>query len=157
MIVPRITPHELVIYHKYAVCLPWQRREALKKIGDEMVAAVAAGTPLAKAAADKKLTLTTPPPLVRQPQQGAAVPPALTVKLFAAKVGDTITVADNTGVYVAQLKEIQTPNSTPPEAAATLGTELGNASRYDFVAELTEALKKRFPVNIHRDVLDKSF
>jgi peptidyl-prolyl cis-trans isomerase D len=155
--VPSVKPLDQV---KDQVVAAWQleqRREAVKKIGDEMLAAVAAGTPLAKVAADKKLTLTTSPPLVRQPQQGAAVPPAVAVKLFAAKVGDTVTAADSGGVYVAQLKEIQTPDATPPEAAATLNTELGNATRYDFVAELTEALKKRFPVNIHRDVLDKSF
>jgi len=34
-------------------------------------------------------------------------------------------------------------------------TELGNAARYDLVGQLTEALKKRFPVTIHHDVLDK--
>jgi peptidyl-prolyl cis-trans isomerase D len=154
---PSVKPLDQV---KDQVTAAWQleqRREAVKKIGDEMVAAVAAGTPLAKVTADRKLTLTTPPPLVRQPQQGAAVPPALLVKLFAAKIGDTVSAADNTGVYIGQLKEVQTPDSTPPEAAATLNTELGNAARYDFVAELTEALKKRFPVDIHHDVLDKSF
>jgi hypothetical protein len=39
--------------------------------------------------------------------------------------------------------------------AKGLQGELSNAARYDLVGELTAALKKRFPVTIHRDVLDK--
>jgi peptidyl-prolyl cis-trans isomerase D len=154
---PSVKPLDQV---KDQVTAAWQleqKREAIKKIADELVAAVAAGTPLAKIAADKGLTLTTSPPLSRQPQQGAAVPPALAVKLFAGKVGDTVSATDTGGVYVAQVKEIQAPDSTPPEAAAALGTELGNAARYDIVGELTTALKQRFPVTIHHDVMDKSF
>jgi peptidyl-prolyl cis-trans isomerase D len=121
------------------------------------VGAVSAGTPLAIAAAGKKLTATTPPPLSRRPQPGASVPPPLVAKLFAAKIGDVVTAGDGSGAYVAQLKEITAPESTPPDAAKGLRTELGNSARYDLVGELTEALRKRYPVTIHRDVLERLF
>jgi len=132
-----------------------QKQDAVKKQADALAAAVAAGTPLAKAAADQKLTVTTPDPIGRRPKPGAGVPTPLAAKLFDAKVGDTVVATDSAGAYVGQLKEIKTPDSTPADAAKALQTELGNAARYDLVGQLTEALKKRFPVTIHHDVLDK--
>jgi peptidyl-prolyl cis-trans isomerase D len=134
-----------------------QKRDAVKKQADALAAAVAAGTPFAKAAADQKLTVTTPPPLSRRPKPGSAVPAPLAAKLFDAKIGDTVVASDSAGAYVGQLKEIKSADSTPADVAKGLQTELGNAARYDLVGELTDALKKRYPVTIHRDVLDKSF
>jgi peptidyl-prolyl cis-trans isomerase D len=134
-----------------------QKQDAVKKEADALAAAVAGGTPLAKAAADQKLTVTTPPPLSRKPQPGSGVPAPLVAKLFSAKIGDTVTASDEAGAYVGQLKEIQTPENTPASAAGGLQAELGNSARYDLVGELTDALKKRYPVTIHRDVLDRSF
>jgi peptidyl-prolyl cis-trans isomerase D len=134
-----------------------QKTDAVKKEADALAAAVAAGTPLAKAATDQKLTITTPPPLSRRPQPGSTVPAPLAAKLFGAKVGDTVVASDSAGAYVGQLKEIKSADSTPADVAKGLQTELSNAARYDLVGELTEALKKRFPVTIHRDLLDKMF
>ena len=45
------------------------------------------------------------------------MPPALAGKLFGAQKGETVTAEDETGAYVAQLKEIQLPEApqgTPP-------------------------------------------
>jgi peptidyl-prolyl cis-trans isomerase D len=133
-----------------------QKQDVVKKEADGLAAAVTGGTPLATAAATEKLTVTTPPPLSRKPQAGSAVPAPLAAKLFTAKIGDVVTAVDDTGAYVAQLKEIQTPDSTPGAAAGTLQGELGNSARYDLVGELSDALKKRYTVTIHRDVLDRS-
>jgi peptidyl-prolyl cis-trans isomerase D len=134
-----------------------QKKSAVKKSADELVAAVASGTPLAQAAAAKGLTLTTSPPLPRRPEAGSAVPAAVVVKLFGAKIGDVVTAEDAGGAYVAQLKEIKVPDAPPDAQAKALTAELGTAARYDLVGEFTEALKKRFPVTIHRDVLDRLF
>jgi peptidyl-prolyl cis-trans isomerase D len=134
-----------------------QKQVAVKKEADAIAAAVSSGTPLATAATAQKLTVTTPPPLSRRPQPGDTIPAPLVAKLFDAKVGDTVSASDAAGAYVAQLKEIQSPQSTPPAAAGGLQSELGNAARYDLVAELTGALKKRYPVTIHQDVLERMF
>ncbi len=134
-----------------------QKKDAVKKIADDLAAAVAAGTPLAQAASAKGLTVTTSPPLPRRPESASAVPAVVIVKLFAAKSGDTVTAEDAGGAYVAQLKEIKIPDAPPEGEAKALTSQLGTSVRYDLVGELTEALKKRYPVTIHRDVLDRQF
>jgi peptidyl-prolyl cis-trans isomerase D len=157
VIAPRVKPIGEV---KDRVTAAWQTQEkqdAVKKTADALVAAVSSGTPLAKAAADKGLSVTTSPPLPRRPDAAAPVPGAVIVKLFAAKIGETVVADDAGGAYVAQLKEIKTSDAAPDDQAKALGTELGNAARYDMVGALTEALKKRFTVTIHHDVLDRLF
>jgi peptidyl-prolyl cis-trans isomerase D len=134
-----------------------KKEDAVKQEADAIAAAAGAGTTLAFAAADKKLPIATSPPLSRRPQQDSGVPGPLVAKLFAAKIGDIVTASDSSGAYVAQLKQAQTPDSTPADVAKGLQTELGNATRYDLVGELTDALKKRYPVTIHHDVLDRMF
>ena len=145
---------------KDQVVVAWtaeQKQQAVKTEAEALAAAIAGGTPIAKAASDKGLTVTTTQPLGRRPAQGSAIPPSLVAKLFGAKVGEAVVVSDANGAFVAQLTAINLPDSTPAGAASGLQTELGNAARYDLVSELTEALKKRFPVTIHRDVLEKQF
>jgi peptidyl-prolyl cis-trans isomerase D len=134
-----------------------QKKDAVKKIADDLVAAVAAGTPLAQAASAKGLTVTTSPPLPRRPEGASAVPAAVIVKLFAAKTGDTVTAEDAGGAYVAQLKEIKIPDAPAEAEAKALAAQLGTSVRYDLVGQLTDALKKRYPVTIHRDVIDRIF
>ena len=134
-----------------------QKVQAVKAEADAIVAAANAGTTLAFAAADKKLGMTTTQPLSRGPQQGSSVPAPLLAKLFGAKVGDIVTGSDNAGAYVAQVKSIQIADKTPPAAVAGLRDELGNAQRYDMIGALTDALKKRYPVTIHHDVVDRLF
>jgi peptidyl-prolyl cis-trans isomerase D len=134
-----------------------QKKAAVKKTADDLVAAVAAGQPLAQAASAKGLTVTTSPPLPRRPEGATAVPAAVIVKLFAAKTGDTVSAEDAGGAYVAQLKEIKVPDAPPEAEAKALTSQLGTSVRYDLVGELTEALKKRYPVTIHHDVIDRMF
>jgi peptidyl-prolyl cis-trans isomerase D len=134
-----------------------QKLNAVKKTADDLVSAVGAGTSLATAATAKQLTLAPTPPLSRRPQPGSNVPAPLVAKLFSAKVGDIVSANDGSGAYVAQLRAIQAPENAPPDETKALQTELGNAARYDLVGELTDALKKRYPVTIHHDVLDRLF
>lgn len=157
IVAPRVKPLGDVKDRVVAAWQAEQKQQAVKKKADEIVAAVAAGTPLAKAATDKGVTVTNSPPLGRRPDPGATVPGVLTVKLFDAKVGGVVTASDASGAYVGQLKEITAPDKASADAAKALNTELGNSARYDLVGELTGALKKRFPVSIKRDVLDRMF
>jgi peptidyl-prolyl cis-trans isomerase D len=157
IIAPQVKPLGDVKDHVIAAWQAEQKGNAVKKEASDLLAAVTSGTPLAQAAAAKGLTVTTSPPLARHPEGATPVPAAVIVKLFAAKVGDTVSADDAAGAYIAQLKEINTPDSTPDAQVKALTTELGNSARYDMVGELTEALKKRFPVTIHHDVLDRLF
>jgi len=154
---PKLKPLGEVRDHVVAGWQAEQKKDAVKKIADDLVAAVAAGTPLAQAASAKGLTVTTSPPLPRRPEAAAAVPAAVIVKLFAAKTGDTVTAEDAGGAYVAQLKEIKIPDAPAEAEAKALTNQLGTSVRYDLVSQLTEALKKRYPVTIHHDVIDRMF
>ena len=157
VIAPQVKPLGEVKDHVIAAWQAEQKQDAAQKTASDLAAAVAGGTPLAQAAAAKGLTVATSPPLPRRPDASAPVPGAVIVKLFAAKVGETVTADDAGGAYVAQLKEIKAPDSTPDDQVKALTTELGNSARYDMVGELTEALKKRYPVTIKRDALDQMF
>jgi len=134
-----------------------QKRDKVAKQADALAASAKDGKALADLAAAQKLTVTTTPPLPRRPQQGAGVSPALVGKLFAAQKGETVSAEDDTGAYVAQLKDIQFPEPPHGDAAKAQGAELANAIKVDMAGELTAALRQRFPVEIKRDALDRMF
>ena len=73
------------------------------------------------------------------------------------KAGDVVTVGEPSGTYVAQLKEVQSPDKVPDEGAAALSGQLGNEQKVDVAGEFSQALRQRFPVEIKRDVLDHAF
>ena len=154
---PKLKPLGEVKDHVIAGWQAEQKKDAVKKIADDLVAAVTAGTPLAQAASAKGLTVTTSPPLSRRPEGSSPVPAAVIVKLFSAKIGDTVSAEDAGGAYVAQLKEIKVPDAPGEAEAKALTAQLGTSVRYDLVGQLTEALKKRYPVTIHHDVIDRMF
>ena len=87
----------------------------------------------------------------------SSVAAALAGKLFAAKPGEVVTASDTTGSYVAQLDEVQRPEDVSQTAAAGLSHELDTAQQVDLAEEFTGALRARFPVEIHREALDRFF
>jgi peptidyl-prolyl cis-trans isomerase D len=138
----------------------WQaerKKETATKEAEALAAAVKSDVPLAKVAGDKRLSLLAPVPLSRGEEKGQTVPPALVTKLFAAKPGDVVTVSDATGAHVAQLKEIQPPAALSDDAATKLSNELASEARVGVAGEFTEALRRRFPVEIQRDAIDRMF
>jgi peptidyl-prolyl cis-trans isomerase D len=138
----------------------WQadkRREVVAKQAEELAAAVKPEMRLATVAAEQGLKATTSPPFSRQPGSDNAVPPPLLAKLFTAKPGDTVTASDANGAYVAQLSEVQRPEDVTSGATADLAHQLDAAQQVDLAEEFTQALRARFPVEIHREVLDRLF
>jgi peptidyl-prolyl cis-trans isomerase D len=134
-----------------------QKHQAAVKEAEALAAAVTPGTSLAAVAAEKKLTVSTSPPLTRRQDQKSTVPPVLLGKLFTAKQGDIVTIDDASGAYVAQLKEIQTPQAPADGAPSALQNELGSAMRTDIASEFTEALRNRFSVDIKQAAIDRMF
>ncbi len=134
-----------------------QQQDVVKKEASDLAAAVTGGTPLAQAAAAKGLSVTASPPLNRKADGAIPMPKPMVAKLFSAKIGDTISGSDNSGAFVAQLKTVNIPQSTPDDQVKALTAEVGNSARYDLAGEFTDGLKKRFPVTIHQDVIDRLF
>jgi peptidyl-prolyl cis-trans isomerase D len=138
----------------------WQadkRRDTVAKQAQELAAAVKPDGKLAAIAAEKGMKATTSAPFTRHPEQNSPVPLVLVDKLFAAKPGEVITASDAAGSYVAQLDEVQKPESPPQSATASLSHELDSRQQADLAEEFTQALRSRFPVEINHEVLDKLF
>ena len=134
-----------------------QKREAATKQAEALAAAVTPDRSLAQAAADKRLTLLPTVSLSRGSTPGQTAPPALVAKLFAAKPGEIVTTSDDTGAHAAQLKEIQSPETIPADAAAKLATELAGETKLSIAGAFTEALRRRYPVEIQKEALDRMF
>jgi len=134
-----------------------QKREAVAKQAKDLAAAVTPDKPLTTVAAEQKLTVSTSPPLTRRPQPSSTVPPALVAKLFAAKKGDTVSVDDDSGAYIAQLADIKDPGTPTDTQVAAVLDQLAQATRLDLADEFTNGLKSRYPVKIDRALLDKAF
>jgi peptidyl-prolyl cis-trans isomerase D len=134
-----------------------QKQQQAAKQAETVAAAVTQGEPLAKLAAEKGLTLLPATALSRTPQPGQPVPAALVEKLFAAKPGEVVHVADDAGGYAAQLKEIQVPETVPEGEAARLQQRLAGEMRVDIAGEFTQGLRRRYPVEIKRQEVDKMF
>jgi peptidyl-prolyl cis-trans isomerase D len=154
---PQVRPLAEVKNQAVAAWQDEQKRAAATKRAEALAAAVTPDVTLAKAAADKRLTLLPTPPLSRSAAQNQSVPPALVAKLFAAKTGDVVTASDETGAYTAQLKEIQSPEAIPDAAATELSDRLAGQTRGDIAGQFTETLRQRFPIEIKRDALDRMF
>ena len=138
----------------------WQadkRREAVAKEAKELAAAVTPETRLTTVAAGKGLKTTTSPPFDRRPSPEAGIPAVLVGKLFSAKPGEVVTASDASGSFVAQLDEVQRPEKPSQTDTAELSRELDAAQQADLTEELTRALRARFPVEIHRETLDRLF
>jgi peptidyl-prolyl cis-trans isomerase D len=134
-----------------------QKQQQAAKQAETVAAAVTQGEPLAKLAAEKGLTLLPATALSRTPQPGQPVPAALVEKLFAAKPGEVVHVADDAGGYAAQLKEIRVPETVPEGEAARLQQRLAGEMRVDIAGEFTQGLRRRYPVEIKRQEVDKMF
>jgi peptidyl-prolyl cis-trans isomerase D len=154
---PKVRPLDEV---KDKVTAAWQaeqRRQSIAKAADELKAAVTPETKLAAAAAAKGLTATTSPPLPRTPGRDTAQPAQLIAELFAAKPGDVVIAANTDGAWVAQLDEVQAPEAATPDAGKDLSLELARALRDDLSAEFAQALRRRFPVEVHTEAVAKVF
>jgi peptidyl-prolyl cis-trans isomerase D len=138
----------------------WQAEQKQKdaaKQADTLAAAVAPSMPLATLAAEKGMTVQSGVTLGRTPEPGQAFPPALLGKLFAAKPGEAVFVADESGGYAAQIKEVQVPPMVPEDDAKKLTTQLTGEMRLDLAGEFTQGLRRRYPVEIKRAELDRLF
>lgn len=154
---PRVKPLAEVKDQAVSAWQAGQKRDAVAKQAKELAAAVTGGKTLKAVATDQKLTVTTSPPLTRRPQPSATVPPPLVAKLFAAKQGETVSLDDESGAYVAQLTEIKDPGAPSDTQITPVADQLAQAMRLDFADEFTNALKSRYPVKIDRTALDKAF
>jgi peptidyl-prolyl cis-trans isomerase D len=134
-----------------------KRRTLVLKEADALAGEVKPGMQLSTVVAGKGLKVTISSAFGRQADNAAGVPAVLIGKLFAAKPGGVVTASDETGSFVAQLTKIEVPQIAAEGAAATRTREVTAGIRTDLGDEYTQTLRARFPVEIHRETLDRLF
>ncbi len=169
--VDRITPEapRPLDQIKDRVTADWKRAEA-DKAGDAQARALAdkikGGADFAAVAAEVKAQVERSPAIDAQGQAAAdagpfASPfaPALLSQIFRAKKDEALSGRGGQPdqYMVARVTEIVEPAYKPDDVqVAAIRQELGNAQSNDVVQGYVEALKTRFPVNIHQAVIDRS-
>jgi peptidyl-prolyl cis-trans isomerase D len=154
---PAVRPLAAVKDKAIAAWQAEQRRDRVATAAEALKAAIEPGTDLATVATAKGLKATTSPPLTRQSEGSEGVPPALVAKLFALQPGGVAAAADETGSYVAQLKQVQQPKTGAKTATAELSRAVDAGVQADLGDAFAQALRARFPVQIQRETLDRLF
>ncbi len=132
-----------------------QRSAALLALAKEATDAVNAGKTLAAVAEEKKLAVTTSPPLARRGGD-AKLPPVLVSQIFATKPGSAVYARTSDGYVVAQVKEILPPDAAQQETQAPqfAAQQVTPALQQDILEEFQSALHQRFPVTINTEAVD---
>jgi peptidyl-prolyl cis-trans isomerase D len=138
-----------------AAWLADKRNAAAEATAKEIEAALSDGKTLEEVAAAKQVKAETIAGVTRT-GGASGLPAALVARIFVVKPGQTAIAAGPKGWYVAQLKSIEVPDpAADKEGVAKLTTELAGAARADMLGEFDKALRARFPVEIHQDLVDK--
>lgn len=161
--VDKLTPsavRPLAEVHDQALAA-WQQDQRVQRVTKEIKdvsAAVNAGTPLKTVAAERKLTLTTTPPLNRSGGVDGGLPRDFITEIFKAKPHQAVTGQSGDGAYVAELMEIvpADPAAAKPELDQ-LTKELSNAMQADMLSQFTQALRGHFKVEIVQSNVDRAF
>jgi peptidyl-prolyl cis-trans isomerase D len=138
----------------------WQAEKRTAEVAKKATALagdVKPGTQLSAISASQGLKAATSPPFQRQSENAAGVPAVLVEKLFAAKPGGVVTASDGTGSYIAQLTKVDEPPVAGKNVTADLSREVTSGIQTDLAEEFTQTLRARFPVEVHRETLDRLF
>lgn len=156
---PALRPLEGVRPQAVADWKDEERRRLAGEAADKLIAAVQAGQDFADAARAAGFTVGSAGPFTRD---GVGVPkemPAdLVAKLFDLKVGEMAQGRAKGAAMVARLKEIK--DADPAANAAGLASErarLAGEMRNDLAIQLSEVLRKRFPIQINNAAIKKLY
>lgn len=97
-------------------------------------------------------------PFARDAKSVNGLPGDLVAKLFAAKPGEVVSGTSADSQIVARLREIIPADPAAPDAAlGPLETSVNQGLESDLMAQFGNALRVRYPVQIHRQRIDQFF
>ncbi len=109
-------------------------------------------------AAEAGATAATSAPFTRSDRAVEGLTGELVRKLFDAAPGDVVTGARDDAQVIARLKEVIPADPAAPEAAvAAVESGVGQGMVSDVMTQFGNALRTRYPVEIHRDRIDQFF
>jgi peptidyl-prolyl cis-trans isomerase D len=134
-----------------------QREAAVDAKAKELAGKVAGDKTLQAVAGEAGLTASTTQPFSKNGSE-AGLPPGLAARLFSAKPGEVVTIADATGAWIGQVKDVQRPEGKAGEPAYDqLTRQLRDGMRGDLLAEYDRALRTRYPVSVNDAELRRLF
>lgn len=138
----------------------WQdEQQALdtKKLADDLIVKLKAGSQLETLAEGLGLTVTVSEPLTRR-SNASGLPPALVSSLFESSVGDASEAAANGAHIVVRLQKVIEVNTVAEKKNLDeLGQQLTQAMRSDLLGQLSNGLRESYPVSVNPASLDAIF
>ncbi|MGF7177108.1 SurA N-terminal domain-containing protein [Azospirillum doebereinerae] len=145
------------------VVADWQagkRAEQAAKKAEDIAAKLKQGAEAAAqtVSTDAGASFAMTTPFTRDARSVEGLPGDLVRKLFEAKPGEVVTGASADAQVVARLKEIVPADPAAPDAAlAPLESTVTQGIESDLMAQFGNALRSRYPVEIHRQRIDQFF
>lgn len=132
-----------------------KRADAAEKRANAIAEQVRKGEKLAAVAKKEKLDVNTSPEFTRLSHDSeSGVPASLMDKLFTLKPGQVATGEGSGGYVVAELTSVREPSKKESEETAdNLQQELHQGIAGDLFQQLIGAMRKRYDIEIHRNVL----
>jgi peptidyl-prolyl cis-trans isomerase D len=135
-----------------------KRSAAVESEAKALAAKVGDGKSLADIARENGLEVTTSEPFLRNAQGAGGLPATLVGALFQASPDAAVTAPGAGGWHIGQLKSVERPEpGADPAALDRLTRQLAANLRDDLVAQYQTGLRRRFPVEIHRQEIDRFF
>ena len=149
-----LKPLDSVLDDVTAAWIAAEKEKRLAALAEKLASEIKAGKPIATVAEEAKATFSKTDPIGRD---GAGTPLAssMTAPMFAGSVGAVMTGQRGDSYIVAQLSEIValTPEAAEEKRKAQ-EKQLRDGVADDLLQQLQSALRKRFPVQIDRRVID---
>ncbi len=135
-----------------------QRAEAAEQAGRQLIERLEGGAALSAVAAERGLAVTTTEPFTRAGDGAGDLPDALLESLFSAQPGDAAQARADGATVVARLVAVRAANPSAEAAAVeAVRREMVEAVRGDVMAQLSAALRVRYPVSINPNAVQQFY
>ena len=136
-----------------------RRAEKAKETAEGILARLRDGVELAAVAAEMGLGIKTTEPFTRSSGGAASgLPNALVRGLFEIRPAEATMARAADGYDVARLKEVRAADPfADKDGLEALRAQITDSMRSDLLVQLADALRKRYPVSVNRQVFDNLF
>ncbi len=133
-----------------------QRRQAAKKIAEEVTQKLTDGEDIFAIAAAMKLKVTTTAPFERVATGKVDLPATLVTKLFGVNPRQAAMAEGADEYLIARLKEVRVGNPAgDSEGVKAIRQQISQSVGGDLLAQLGNALRQRYPISINRQAVDQ--
>jgi peptidyl-prolyl cis-trans isomerase D len=159
IVAPHVRPLDDVRADAVASWQADKRAKATRARADAILEKLKGGASLADIAKAEKLAVKTTPAFNRATHDSeSGLPPSLTARVFALKVGEAAIGESSDGVVVARLKEIKAADPVKdPATRNQIAEALARSMGADLMDEFVGGLRDRYTVTVRQDVLAQRF